>query len=114
MLNTADNPASEPALNGGSFTSNYDLGERNTRVSSEWNSRPDDERFLSLSDLQKHCEAAQRESTEVSTTGLRIVDAANDGAKTLGGSSIGVEINGKFTETWKVRRRPFSTRWTPR
>ena len=45
-------------------------GGRNSRVSSEWFSRPDDERFLSLGDLY----AAVRGRTDHSTT--RVVESA--------------------------------------
>ncbi len=43
-------PASRGAASGG-FRIDPSRGERSARVSSEWFSRPDDERYLSLSDL---------------------------------------------------------------
>ena len=43
-------PSSEPPVSAG-YKVDISRGERIGRVSSEWFSRPDDERYLSLSDL---------------------------------------------------------------
>jgi hypothetical protein len=46
----------QPVSNG--FRVDVSRGERVGRVSSEWFSRPDDERYLSLTDCMTRCAAA--------------------------------------------------------
>ena len=59
-------------------------GERVGRVSSEWFSRPDDERFLSLGELMdKVRQRAERSRTRVVETALIHVEASRDNAESL-------------------------------
>ncbi len=71
-----------PASSG--FKVDISRGERISRVSSEWFSRPDDERYLSLSDL--HCAVnARTERARVRTVGAAEirVEATRDNAERL-------------------------------
>lgn len=55
--------------NAGSYKVDVSRGERIGRVSSEWFSRPDDERFLSLDDLARSVRGrAERSRTRVVET----------------------------------------------
>lgn len=72
-------------------------GAMNGRVSSEWFSRPDDERFTSLSDLHAHTLRASQES-HAETLDCRAirVDATPDNPDRLG---LSWEFNGQETAT---------------
>lgn len=59
-------------------------GERNGRVSSEWFSRPDDERYLSLDDLWSSVKArSERSRTRIVETARIHVEASRDNAERL-------------------------------
>lgn len=59
-------------------------GERNGRVSSEWFSRPDDERYLSLNDLWSSVKArSERSRTRIVETARIHVEASRDNAERL-------------------------------
>ncbi|NPD15103.1 DUF932 domain-containing protein [Xinfangfangia sp. D13-10-4-6] len=59
-------------------------GERNGRVSSEWFSRPDDERYLSLNDLWSSVKGrSERSRTRIVETARIHVDASRDNAERL-------------------------------
>jgi hypothetical protein len=61
----------------GGYKVDANRGERVSRVSSEWFSRPDDERFLSLSDLFRSVRArSERSRTRVVETALIHVEAS--------------------------------------
>jgi hypothetical protein len=61
----------------GGYKVDANRGERVSRVSSEWFSRPDDERFLSLGDLSRAVRArSERSRTRVVETGLIRIEAS--------------------------------------
>ena len=78
--------AGGPANHAGSFGFKVDLsrGERVSRVSSEWFSRPEDERFLSLPDLYAAVRARSERATArtVESRAIR-VEARRDDAERL-------------------------------
>ncbi|MGE0407709.1 MAG: DUF932 domain-containing protein [Amphiplicatus sp.] len=68
----------------GGYKVDVSRGSRIGRVSSEWFSRPDDERFLSLSDLHQSVRArADRSRTRVVESAAIRVEAARDDAETM-------------------------------
>ncbi len=68
----------------GGYKVDVSRGSRVGRVSSEWFSRPDDERFLSLSDLHRSISArAERSRTRTVESAAIRVEAARDDAETL-------------------------------
>ena len=79
----ADLAGSAPPVTG-AYKADISLGERIGRVSSEWFSRPDDERYLSLSALHEAVRARSERATArtVETRALR-VEASRDGAERL-------------------------------
>src|ERR1700682_6197060 len=76
-------PNERPVSSG--FRVDVSRGERIGRVSSEWFSRPDDERYLSLTDLhdavRRRADRAQARTVE--SRAVR-VEAARDNAERLG------------------------------
>lgn len=75
-------PASRPASAG--YKVDISRGERIGRVSSEWFSRPDDERFLSLTELHAAVQArAERATTRTVETREVRVEASRDNAERL-------------------------------
>ena len=76
-------PASHGSASGG-FKIDPSRGERNARVSSEWFSRPDDERYLSLSELHAATLARADRATArtVESRAIR-VEASRDNAERL-------------------------------
>lgn len=82
-MTTILSPASRGATSGG-FRIDPSRGERNARVSSEWFSRPDDERYLSLSDLHAATLARAERATArtVESRAIR-VEASRDNAERL-------------------------------
>ncbi len=78
-MTTITNPGSAPARAAG-YKVDISRGQRIGRVSSEWFSRPDDERFLSLSDLHAAVEGrALRATTRtVETREVRVVASRDD------------------------------------
>ena len=69
---------------GGGYKVDVSRGSRVGRVSSEWFARPDDERFLSLSDLQALVRGrAERSRTRTVESAAIRVEAARDDAETL-------------------------------
>jgi len=75
-------PASRPA--GPGFKVDISRGQRIGRVSSEWFSRPDDERYLSLTELHAAVQArAERASTRTVETREVRVEADRDDAERL-------------------------------
>lgn len=75
-------PASRPASAG--YKVDIARGERIGRVSSEWFSRPDDERFLSLTELHAAVQArAERATTRTVETREVRVEASRDNAERL-------------------------------
>jgi len=74
--------AAEPASN--AYKVDISRGERIGRVSSEWFSRPDDERYLSLGELYKAVRTRAERATArtVETRALR-VEASRDSAERL-------------------------------
>ena len=83
QLQTGQAPAAGPSVAGG-YKVDISRGERIGRVSSEWFSRPDDERYLSLGALYAavHARAERATSRTVETRHLR-VEADRDGAARL-------------------------------
>ena len=77
-------PASTDAPVSGAYKVDISRGERIGRVSSEWFSRPDDERYLSLSSLHEAVRARSERATArtVETRTLR-VEATRDNAERL-------------------------------
>ena len=68
----------------GGYKVDVSRGSRVGRVSSEWFSRPDDERFLSLSDLQASVSSrAERSRTRTVESAAIRVEASRDDAETL-------------------------------
>ena len=68
----------------GGYKVDVGRGERNGRVSSEWFSRPDDERFLSLDDLWASVKArSERSTTRIVETARIHVEAGRDNAERL-------------------------------
>ena len=68
----------------GGYKVDVSRGSRVGRVSSEWFSRPDDERFLSLSDLQASVRArSERSRTRVVESAAIRVEVARDDAESL-------------------------------
>ena len=68
----------------GGYKVDVSRGSRIGRVSSEWFSRPDDERFLSLSDLQASVfSRAERSHTRTVASAAIRVETAHDDAETL-------------------------------
>jgi hypothetical protein len=64
---------------GGGYKVDISRGERIGRVSSEWFSRPDDERYLSLGDLARSVRGrSERSRTRVVETGLIHVEASRN------------------------------------
>ncbi|MFS3136076.1 DUF932 domain-containing protein [Gluconacetobacter sacchari] len=82
-MTTILSPASRGATSGG-FRIDPSRGERSARVSSEWFSRPDDERYLSLSDLHAATLARAERATArtVESRAIR-VEASRDNAERL-------------------------------
>jgi hypothetical protein len=75
-------PTSRPASAG--YKVDISRGERIGRVSSEWFSRPDDERFLSLTELHAAVKArAERATTRTVETREVRVEASRDNAERL-------------------------------
>ncbi len=75
-------PASRPATAG--YKVDVSRGERIGRVSSEWFSRPDDERFLSLTELHAAAKArAERATTRTVETREVRIEASRDNAERL-------------------------------
>jgi hypothetical protein len=75
-------PASRPASAG--YKVDISRGERIGRVSSEWFSRPDDERFLSLTELHAAVQArAERATTRTVESREVRVEASRDNAERL-------------------------------
>ncbi len=75
-------PASRPTSAG--YKVDISRGERIGRVSSEWFSRPDDERFLSLTELHAAVQArAERATTRTVETREVRVEASRDNAERL-------------------------------
>ncbi|MEA3390905.1 MAG: DUF932 domain-containing protein [Pseudomonadota bacterium] len=75
-------PATRTATSG--YKVDISRGQRIGRVSSEWFSRPDDERFLSLTDLHTAVKArAERASTRTVETREVRVEASRDNAERL-------------------------------
>ncbi|GBQ70933.1 hypothetical protein AA103196_2624 [Ameyamaea chiangmaiensis NBRC 103196] len=82
-MTTILSPASRDAASGG-FRTDPSRGDRNARVSSEWFSRPDDERYLSLSDLHAATLArADRASARTVESRAIRVEASRDNAERL-------------------------------
>ena len=83
QLQSGQAPAADPFVAGG-YKVDISRGERIGRVSSEWFSRPDDERYLSLGALYAavHARAERATSRTVETRHLR-VEADRDGAARL-------------------------------
>ena len=80
-INTWESPESMQATLG---ISDVGRGERDGRVSSEWFSWPDDERFLSLSDLMDSVEGrANRSRTRTVESAAVRVEASRDNPKRL-------------------------------
>jgi hypothetical protein len=81
---TVLNPAFAPSRRSGAYKVDISRGARIGRVSSEWFSRPDDERFLSLPELHAAVEARARRATArtVETREVRI-EASRDDAERL-------------------------------
>lgn len=78
----SQSPAPRPASAG--YKVDISRGERIGRVSSEWFSRPDDERFLSLTDLHAAVKArAERATTRTVETREVRVEASRDDAERL-------------------------------
>ena len=77
-------PGSADAPVSGAYKVDISRGERISRVSSEWFSRPDDERYLSLSSLHEAVRARSERATArtVETRALR-VEASRDDAERL-------------------------------
>ncbi|MCL4068919.1 hypothetical protein M3484_20370 [Pseudomonas sp. GX19020] len=76
----------EPArpVRRGGYKVDVSRGERNGRISSEWFSRPDDERYLSLDDLWASVKArSDRSRTRIVETARIHVDASRDNAERL-------------------------------
>ncbi|WP_336810106.1 DUF932 domain-containing protein [Bosea sp. MMO-172] len=68
----------------GGYKVDVSRGERIGRVSSEWFSRPDDERYLSLSDLARSVRSrSERSRTRVVETALIHVEASRDNPERL-------------------------------
>ena len=88
MLQTLPSRRADPAGSAPPVTGTYKVdisrGERIGRVSSEWFSRPDDERYLSLSALHEAVRARSERATArtVETRALR-VEASGDNAERL-------------------------------
>ena len=88
MLQTLPSRRADPAgsapLVTGAYKVDISRGERIGRVSSEWFSRPDDERYLSLSSLHEAVRARSERATArtVETRALR-VEASRDNAERL-------------------------------
>ncbi|TPW27786.1 DUF932 domain-containing protein [Pararhizobium mangrovi] len=80
---TQSHPSSEPPVSAG-YKVDISRGERIGRVSSEWFSRPDDERYLSLEDLYAAVRVRAERATArtVETKALR-VEASRDDAERL-------------------------------
>ncbi|GAB6967698.1 hypothetical protein JCM25156A_17350 [Komagataeibacter kakiaceti JCM 25156] len=80
-------PAYHSAASGG-FRIDPSRGERSARVSSEWFSRPDDERYLSLSDLHAATLARADRATArtVESRAIR-VEASRDNAERVPGQN---------------------------
>lgn len=78
-MTTITNPGSAPAHAAG-YKVDISRGQRIGRVSSEWFSRPDDERFLSLSDLHAAVEGRARRATTrtVETREVRVEASRDD------------------------------------
>ena len=76
MLEGQLSPAASPA----GFKVDISRGERIGRVSSEWFSRPDDERYLSLGALYKSVRARAENATArtVETSAIRVEARTND------------------------------------
>lgn len=73
-----------PRPNAGGYRVDISRGQRIGRVSSEWFSRPDDERFLSLTELHAAVKArAMRATTRTVETREVRVEAARDNAERL-------------------------------
>lgn len=83
MASIISQPPSQPAATAG-YKVDIARGQRIGRVSSEWFSRPDDERYLSLSDLYDAVKARADRATArtVETRAVR-VEAARDNAERL-------------------------------
>jgi hypothetical protein len=83
-MTTVLNHASAPPQRGGAYRVDISRGSRIGRVSSEWFSRPDDERYLSLAELHAATlSRAKRATTRtVETRGVR-VEASRDNAERL-------------------------------
>jgi hypothetical protein len=81
---TIARPGSDPSADSGAFKVDITRGERIGRVSSEWFSRPDDERYLSLDALHDAVRARADRATArtVETRSLR-VEASRDDASRL-------------------------------
>jgi hypothetical protein len=71
--------AKQPLVSKG-FRVDVSRGERVGRVSTEWFSRPDDERCLSLTDLR---DAVRRRVEHAQTLTVKRVEAGRDGAERL-------------------------------
>jgi hypothetical protein len=68
----------------GGYKVDVSRGARIGRVSSEWFSRPDDERFLSLSDLHASVRArSERSRTQIVESATIRVEASREGAESL-------------------------------
>ena len=68
----------------GGYKVDVSRGERNGRVSSEWFTRPDDERYLSLDDLWASVKARSERSTSRIVEPAKIhVEASRDNAERL-------------------------------
>jgi hypothetical protein len=82
MNETVQSPVEQPVTS--SFAVNVARGERIGRVSSEWFSRPDDERYLSLSDLHAAVLGrAQRATARTVESRTVRVEASRDNAERL-------------------------------
>ena len=78
MIATADRPVS------GAYEVDISRGRNIGRVSSEWFSRPDDEKFLSLTDLYASLRArADRATTQIIESKAIRVEARSDDAERL-------------------------------
>lgn len=73
-----------PDARGGGYKVDVSRGERVGRVSSEWFDRPDDERYLSLSDLMAAVKGrAERSRTRTVESAAVRVEARRDNAERL-------------------------------
>ena len=79
----SDRAASAGAPVSGAYKVDISRGERIGRVSSEWFSRPDDERYLSLGDLYGavHARADRATARTVETKALRVEASRDDGER---------------------------------